>query len=109
MSHAMEPSSWHKCRTHTPSLGHCGVFPLYPFSQRQSPSSDTLPFLHFYLALGLGTRGLSPGDLQAPPKLGWADSAATMSDSSWGLEEDRLVSLEVENTLPPLLAKEETL
>lgn len=63
------------------------------------PSSDTLPFPHFYLALGLGTRGLSPGDLQAPPKLGWADSAATMSDSSWGQEEDRLVSLKVE-TLP---------
>lgn len=96
MSHTMDPSSWHEYRAHTPSPGQRGVFPLYPFSQRQSPGSDTLPFPHFYLALGLGTRGLVPrGLLQAPPTLGWADSAATVSDSSWGQEEDKLVSLKV--------------
>lgn len=55
--------SWPKYWAHTLSPGgQCGVFPPYPFSQKQNASSDTLPFPHFYLALGLGTKGLSPGD-----------------------------------------------
>lgn len=49
---------------HTPSPGECRTFffPFDLFSQLPSRSSGTLPLPHLDLALGLGTRGLPPGD-----------------------------------------------
>lgn len=49
-------------RTHTKPRRVPNFFPFDIFSQRRSPSAGTLPFPHPDLALGLGTRGLPPGD-----------------------------------------------